>query len=236
MIFNKLHLQLFYFFDKILLVIIMANIFNDLSKEQIIELYRLLGVHNYKFDKGQEILPTIKRENIIGVIKSGYAQIIHVEYNGNEIMTEELYENSIFGTNISGTNDENTQIIAKDNTEVLVIDYNKINNIKNLQYDYFIVFYRNLFDVINSKLKERNERIQVLEKKQIRDKLLEYFEIQHKRNRSKNIYLPFSLKDLADYIGVNRSAMFRELKNMKEENFISVKGRKITLSYKDRMM
>ena len=42
----------------------------------------------------------------------------------------------------------------------------------------------------------------------------------------------FSLKDLADYMGVNRSAMFRELKRLKEDHLIEVKGKRITLLYK----
>ena len=41
-----------------------------------------------------------------------------------------------------------------------------------------------------------------------------------------------TLKDLADYMAVNRSAMFRELKNLKEEKFVAVKGKRITLLYK----
>ena len=39
------------------------------------------------------------------------------------------------------------------------------------------------------------------------------------------------IKDLADYFAVNRSAMFRELKNLKEEKFIKIDGKKITLLY-----
>ena len=56
--------------------------------------------------------------------------------------------------------------------------------------------------------------------------------MQHKKSRLKNIYLPFALKDLADYMAVNRSAMFRELRNLKDDNLIKVDGKKITLLYK----
>ena len=41
-----------------------------------------------------------------------------------------------------------------------------------------------------------------------------------------------TFKDLADYLSVDRSAMFRELKHLKNEGFIEVNGRKITLLYK----
>ena len=86
-----------------------------------------------------------------------------------------------------------------------------------MKYKYFNIFLRNLFDIINNKFKEKNERLQVLEKKQIRNKLLEYFEIQYKKSLSRVIKLPFSFKELADYLAVNRTAMLRALKNLKEE-------------------
>lgn len=210
----------------------MSNPFEDLNQNQINKLFSLLGVHIYNFKKNQEILPTIKYENIISIILQGYAQIINVDYNGNEIVMENLAKNDIFGTNISATNSEYTQIIAKEETKVLVIDYNKLINPANLKYNYFNIFFRNIFDIINTKFKEANERVKILEKKQIREKLLEYFEIEHKKSRQKNIYLPFTFKTLADYIAVDRSAMFRELKHLKDEKFIEVNDRKITLLYK----
>ena len=155
----------------------MATPFEGLTKSQINKLLDLLGVHVYKFNKNQEILPTIKNENIVGIILEGYAQILNIEYNGNEIVIDNLYKDSVFGTNISLTNSENYQIIAKQDTDVLVIDYDKLINPQNLNHNYFNIFFRNLFDIINIKMKEKNERIKVLEKKQIREKLLEYFEM-----------------------------------------------------------
>ena len=207
--------------------------FEGLTKSQINKLLDLLGVHVYKFNKSQEILPTIKNENIVGIILDGYAQILNIEYNGNEIVIDNLYKDSVFGTNISLTNSENYQIIAKQDTDVLVIDYDKLINPQNLNHNYFNIFFRNLFDIINIKMKEKNERIKVLEKKQIREKLLEYFEMEYKKGHlNNNIFLSFSFKDLADYLAINRSAMFRELKHLKEEKLIEVNNRKVTLLYK----
>lgn len=192
----------------------------------------MLDVHVYKYNKNEEVLPTIKNSNIIGVVMEGSIQISYIEYNGNEIIMETLNKDDIFGTNFSSISIDNTEIIAKENTEVLVIDYIKLMNPKNLRYPYFNTFFRNLFDIINVKFREKNERIRILEKKQIRERLLEYFEIERKKSGSRYIYLPFALKDLADYISVNRSAMFRELKHLKEERIIEINDKRITLLYK----
>lgn len=210
----------------------MISPFDGLNKLQINKLFDLLSVHQYRYHENEEILPTIKNENIICIILQGYAQIIYMEYNGDEILMENLYKNDVFGTNISGTNNDNCEIIARDNTEVVVIDYENLINPKNLNHNYFNTFLKNLFDITNIKFKEKNKRMRILEKKQIRDRLLEFFEIEYVGNPTKSFMLPFSLKELADYIAVNRSAMFRELRHLKDDKLIEINGRKVKLLYK----
>lgn len=50
-----------------------------------------------------------------------------------------------------------------------------------------------------------------------------------KVNRSFSI--PFSYTELADYLSVDRCAMMREIKNLRDEGYIKTIGRKITLNY-----
>ena len=210
----------------------MLSPFQDLSDLQRNRLLKLLQIHIYKFLKNQEVLPIIKKEDILGIITKGSAEIISSDYNGNENVIEKLNKDSIFGTNISATNSDNYQIIAKEDIEIIVIDYNVLINSKNLKYEYYNIFLKNIFEIINTKYKETNEKLLILEKKTIRDRLLEYFDIQYKKTYTRKIYLPFSFKELADYICVNRSAMFREIKSLKIEKLIDVKGNRVTLLYK----
>ena len=81
------------------------------------------------------------------------------------------------------------------------------------------------------KIKEKNERIEILSKKTIRNRLLEYFHISTQKTGSKIIYLPFSYTELADFLAIDRSAMSREIKNLKNEGFIKTTKGKITLLY-----
>ena len=77
-----------------------------------------------------------------------------------------------------------------------------------------------------------NTRIELLTKRSIRDKLIGYFTLISSKNLNKSFTLHFSLTDLADYLSVDRSAMMREMKSLKEEGFIEKNGNRITLLYK----
>ena len=122
-------------------------------------------------------------------------------------------------------------MITKEKTTVIIIDYDKLIDNKNISYDYYNLFIQNMFSIVNESIKNKNERIRVLTKRTIRNKLLEYFKVCQKNNHSKYIYLPFNFTELADYLAIDRSAMTRELKYMKEEGFIEIKGKRITILY-----
>ena len=82
-----------------------------------------------------------------------------------------------------------------------------------------------MIGILSKRIYEQNERIEILTKRTIRDKLLKYFNSRIKETSSRVIYLPFTYTDLADYLGIDRAAMMRELKNLKEEGFITTTGR-----------
>ena len=137
----------------------MRRPFQDLNKLQINKLFDLLNVHSYSFKKYEDILQTIKSENIVCIVLEGEAQISYIEYNGNEIILENLTKFSVFGTNISGIDNDDCEIISKTDSEILVINYNDLLNPKNLNHVYFNIFLYNLFDITNNKIRETNKII-----------------------------------------------------------------------------
>ena len=65
--------------------------------------------------------------------------------------------------------------------------------------------------------------------KTTREKLLEYFENESKKAFSKVFYLPFNLTELAEYLSIDRSAMMREIRRLKDDRIIESIGNKITM-------
>ena len=86
--------------------------------------------------------------------------------------------------------------------------------------------------MVVQKLNNANKRINIITKKTIRNKLLEYFNTNSYGHQKKYVYLPFNLTKLADYLSVDRTAMSRELKSLKDEGFIEINKKRITLFYK----
>lgn len=209
----------------------MINLFHNISAKNKEKLLYTLETHTFTFPKNTRILTTVKEENIIGYVISGYMQITRTDYNGNTTIIEELEEESVFGTMLSSLNNSEYDIVTKEDTKLIIIDYNRIINEETNHPNYYNQFIKNLLEIATNKINEKNERIEILTKKTIRDKLLEYFKIVSEKNGSRIIYLTLNYTELADYLAVDRCAMSRELKNLKDEGFIKTDQKKITLLY-----
>ena len=151
-------------------------------------------------------------------------EINKIENNKKIISTKELLIlSNIFKININS-------LFKIESIEHTIISINEHIQNKNLKDN--SLFIKNLFMIYNDKIKSLNERITIISKKTIRNKLLEFFNLHFKKNNSRNIYIPFSYQSFADYLCIDRTAMSRELKNLKDEGFIKITGKRITLLYK----
>ena len=209
----------------------MINLFHNINEKNQEKLLKLLEANTFTFKKDMTILSTVKKENIIGIVIFGYIQIVRNDYNGNRTIIEELEENSIFGSMFSSISNNEYDIITKEDSKLIIMEYNRIIEGVKDNYSFYTQFIQNLLQIVSNKINEKNDRIEILTEKTIRNKLLKYFQIISKKNGSRNIYLPFTFTEFADYIAVDRCAMSRELKNLKDEGFIEIKSRKITLLY-----
>ena len=210
----------------------MAFLFDKITMNDKDLLLKLLEATTFTFKKHTNILTSLKKDNIVGVVESGRVQIIRNDYDGNRVIIDELNQNDVFGTMISSMIGDNYDIIVKeDNTKIIIIDYSNITNFNSTQYNFFNQFIKNLLVITTDKIVEKNDRIEVLTQKSIRDKLLEYFRIISEKKGGKTFDIPFSFTELAEYLGVDRSAMSRELKNLKDEGFIKVANKRVTLLY-----
>lgn len=205
------------------------KIFDQINNKNQQKLLRMLESDIINVPKNNTILSTISNDNIIGIIKEGCIQIIKTDDNGNQIIIDELTTGEVFGSYIAFFNNKDYSIQTKEESEIIIIDYDILMNFNQNTKEYYNQFIKNLLTIIMSDMKKTTERLEILTRKTIRNRLLEYFNISLKNSGTKHIYLPFNFTDLAHYLAVDRSAMMRELKYMKEEKIIEVKGNKITL-------
>lgn len=206
-----------------------CELFKDITDVEFQKIGKCFNVKNISYKKEQNILSNIKNAGTVGIIVSGEAQLVHYDYNGNRTILAEYIEGDVFGDIFSNIGNGEISVQAKIDSEIMFLDYDHIINRCKKNCPYHNTIIQNMLSILSKRIYEQNERIEILTKRTIRDKLLKYFNSMTKRTSSKVIYLPFTYTDLADYLGIDRAAMMRELKNLKDEGFITTKGKMIRI-------
>ena len=209
----------------------MTNIFENISSKNILKLKQLLKTSTIKYPKNVNILSNVNRDNFISLIEKGSIELIQINYNGNETIIEKLKEGDLLSSITTFIESEEIICLTKEETTITYIDFNQITNNEIIKTDFYIIFIKNLIKLLSTQLNNKNKRIELLTKHTTRDKLLDYFNFLSKEKKSKSFTLPFSYKDLANYLSVDRSAMTREISFLKEDGLIKTNKRRITLLF-----
>ena len=202
------------------------SIFKNISEKELNELLKSLSIRKITIKKDHIIFSNLVENDLIGVIIKGTANIVKYDYFGNRNIVDNLEYDSIFGKPFSYINSD-VSIIATSDCEILLLDYSEITN----NYVKYKKINNNINEILTGKINKLYERVEILSKRSIRDKLLCYFDLIAKKRKKKSFILPITYIELADYLSVDRSAMMREIKKLKEDGVISSDGKKIFLNY-----
>ena len=90
----------------------------------------------------------------------------------------------------------------------------------------------NLLQMTALQSRQQMQRIYILSRATTRKKLLAYLNGLSVEKHSCKIHIPMSYTALAQYLGVDRSAMTRELKSLEEDGIVAKEGRDIVFPYR----
>lgn len=167
----------------------------------------------------------------VGIVERGGAALIRIDEEGVSTVMEELGPGGVFGRTLAfaGSSEDSMEVVCRTPCDVLFIDYPHMLKRCEHACGHHSVLVQNMLRLMNDKAQALSQRVDVLSRRSIREKLLCYFRQLSKKAGSNTFVLPFSLSTLADYIATDRSAMMRELKRLREEGIVRSDGRQFTL-------
>ena len=190
-----------------------------------------LGVYEQYFRPGDIVYDLGGGRNMLGVLTDGAAVIERVDGKGERTILEHLEPGGVFGEMMMFRSAVDNSVVVRCAAPCCVSFLRSEAVLRRCEHacTCHSRLVENLFRLVTDKATSLSERVEVLSRRSIREKLLRYFELQAAKNAGGTFSLPFSLSALADYISTDRSAMMRELKKMRQEMLVTVSGRRITL-------
>lgn len=202
------------------------SLFKDVDKF----LLKNVDMIKKKYTKGSTVYEKGIVCNSLDIVLSGDLVAYAASANGSESRVFSFEKDNTIGANLlfGNINRYPFNIYATTNCELLHINKDAV---EALLKDY--EFTLNFVKILSLNSQVINQKIAIYTQKTLRENLMDYFSTLSLQQNSRLITLSMSKKQLADYLGVQRPSLFRELKKMQDEGLIFVSNKEIQLIYRE---
>lgn len=154
-----------------------------------------------------------------GVVLLGTVQVVQEDYYGNRSVMTVLQPGESFAEVFSCAGFEvmPVSVMAVTDSEVLLLDCRCVLTTCSRSCHFHSLLMKNM-------LEGMAQKIQYMSKRTTREKLMAYLSNQAKQQGSKEFVIPHNRQSLADYLGVERSAMSVEISKLKKAGKIDTHG------------
>lgn len=224
-------------FEKYIEILHANPLFKDIPTCNITSMFSRLNAYTKSYQKDEYVKHTGDTADFIGIILSGEIHILQDDYDGNRSITASIPAGSMFGEAFAcaGISHLPVDIMAVDNCIILFLDSQTLLNSCDGCLDngcsYHHILIRNLLGIVAHKNISLNQKLRCISHKTTKEKLLAYLSQQAKQHNSKDFTINFNRQELADYLGVERSAMSAEISRLVKSGLIETHRSHFTLKY-----
>lgn len=202
-------------------------LFAGIEKENLKSMLKCLEIHIREFRRGDMIFHEGDPAVYIGVVLSGNVQIVRDDYYGNRSIIATIPSLQLFAEAFPCARVSTLPIgvCAGTDTTVMLIDCKKILQPSCKACEFHNILIYNLLQNVSQKNLLLNQKIEITSKKTTKDKLMTFLLAQAKQKGSNAFAIDYDRQALADYLGVERSAMSAQIGKLQEEGYLEVSRR-----------
>ena len=188
-------------------------LFQNILPEDIPVMLKRLHAYTKSYQKEEYIRHAGDPADFIGIVESGSIHVLQDDYYGNRNITASISEGSLFGEAFvcAGIPHLPVDIVAAEDCTIMFLKGKKLLNTCDNGCKFHHTLIRNLLGIVAQNNMYLNQKIKYTSRKTTREKLMAYLTDQAKMKGSNDFTIPFNRQELADYLGVERSAMSAEL-------------------------
>lgn len=197
-------------------------LFNQIKEENLTTLLGCLGAKVEAFGRKYTIIAEGNPAKYIGIVLSGSAQIVRIDYYGNRSIVSGVEPSEMFGVAFACAEVRSipVAVIANEPCEIMLIDCARIMHSCSNSCGFHHQMIFNLMKDLATKTILFHQRSEIIAKRSTREKLLAYLMLQAKKANSSSFSIPFDRQELADYLEVDRSGLSAEISKLRREGVI----------------
>ncbi len=213
------------------LVNILSNtkLFYNIKEKEIEMFLMFMNQNRKKYSKNEILFQEGDNVEELMFVVSGKLEIVKYNYSGQKSILLNLKKGDFFAEAVAFSKGKVSPVTVEAITdcEIISISASKLIN-NNVSTEFSIQLLSNLLELSFDKSFALNKKIDILSQRTIRDKFLTFLDLECKYKKTNKIKLPFTKQALASYLEVDRTALFRVMKQLQDEGIIDIDDKEIT--------
>ena len=211
-------------------------LFAGISRQELGQMLSCLGGKITGIAKGNPVFLEGDPAEFVGVVLSGKVQIVRDDYYGNRSVLTVVSPGGLFAEAFACAGVEALPVsaMALQTSTVLLLDCKRVLTGCSNACPFHSRLVRNLLKGIAQKNLMLTSKIRCMSQKTTREKLMEFLLEQAKQHGSAEFVIPYDRQALADYLGVERSAMSAEISKLKKAGRIDCSGSRFRVLTPDK--
>lgn len=197
-------------------------LFQTIADDDLFKMLGCLGAKVVSFPQKAAILSEGEAVRCVGIVLSGSAQIIQMDYFGNRSIVASIMPSELFGESFAcaGVAAMPVNVVANEDAAIMLIDHIRITQPCSDACEFHRKMMDNLLKIVAMKNLAFHQKLEITSKRTTREKLLAYLLLQAKKTKASRFEIPYDRQELADYLGVDRSGLSVEISKLRREGII----------------
>lgn len=163
--------------------------------------------------------------DFIGIVLEGTIQVLQYDFGGNRRIISSFSAGDLFAEAISCAEVPALPFSIQATSECVILFLNEQRILHPCDggCPFHNRLIRNLLIIVARKNMQLNQKLRCISHKTTAEKLLHFLNEQAKQHRSCEFSIPYDRQALADYLGVERSAMAAEISKLQKQGVLETK-------------
>ena len=208
-----------------------CSLFDGIEDGQLTAMLSCLGARVETFEKKYTIFPEGKSVRHIGILLSGSAQVVQVDYYGNRSILAGVEPGELFGEAFACAETEASPVavVANEESRIMFLDCRHLLHTCANACGFHQKLIFNLMKTLAVRNIMFHQKLEITSKRTTREKLMAYLMLQAKKAGSSRFEIPFDRQELADFLEVDRSGLSNEIAKLRREGVLESEKKQFTL-------
>lgn len=190
-----------------------------------------LNANIREFEKDEYVYRDQEEIKSIGIIIKGRVQMIREDMWGNKAILVNMAESELFGETFACGSNMNASVsfVSMEDSIILFLPFERVMHSCSMTCVFHHRMIENMVRLIADKNALLMEKIDIISKKTLREKIATFLACQAEKNESRTFDIHMGRIELAEYLHADRSALTRELNAMQTEGLISFEKKRFQI-------